>query len=209
MPDNSVVTHPQRERIDAMILGGLSLRKIAEAVTPAVSYKAVHRYKNAAKHPKTTVTVAQETVTSVTPNAKSNVITGLDCDGEASQTGKIPLSSRSDAPTSPTRTPLLERAEKLAARIEKAMDVGESAVRVVFNDDNKSLEAVGADLRVLPPLFREANNSLRLLGELTGELNHASSQTSSITINIVQHSESAAPVSRPFDLEVSGEIGPE
>lgn len=187
MADSSIVSHPQRVQIDAMILGGLSLRKIAQSVSPAVSPAALFRYK-------TGETPKQRRETAETTIVKLNTISSLKTSGTAEQCATIPPS---DTPQARPR-PLLERAEKLYQRIDKAMDAGETAVTV-----DKDGNTVGADLRVLPPLFREANNSLRLLGELTGELNQAAAQAASITINIVQSA--PEPTSTAYDLEVTAQ----
>lgn len=185
MADFAVESHPQRPQIDAMLLSGISLTRIASAVTPNVTPMSLSRYKRAGR-----------VMPLTTPEGKSNIVNSFLRNAGTDECASIPALPAPHA----TRTPLLERAEKLHQRIEKAMDAGESAVRVVETETGPA--AVGADLRVLPPLFREANNSLRLLGELTGELNQASAQAASITINIVA---APAAVSSPFDLEVQAE----
>lgn len=195
MADFSVVSHPQRPQIDAMILGGLSLREIAKSVSPAVSPAALHRYKTAAKRE-----IAKQRGDTVTSSAAKSInITDIAVPPQAEQRG----SPASFIPPQATRSPLIERAEKLYARIDKAMDQGELAVRTVMDDDTQELVAVGHDLRVLPPLFREANNGLRLIGELTGELNQAAAQAASITINIVQNVGDAKQSA--YDLEIKAE----
>ena len=182
MAELTVVSHPQRERIDAMILGGLSLRKIAEAVSPPVSRAALHRYKTAE-------TAGRRRETTETVTAKAISISDL-------QTGQQPRQGDTIPPKPSTLRALVDR---LADRQERALDRAEAAVRVVEKDGQ--LLPVGEDLKVLAPMFRERLNCIRTLGELTGELNQAAALSPNITINIVA-STAAPAASQPYDLEL-------
>jgi hypothetical protein len=102
-------------------------------------------------------------------------------------------------------TPLRVRVEKLHSRIETALDAAANAVRVVADKDTGELAAVGQDLKVLAPLFREATNSLRMQGELSGELN-----APQVNVNISIVTQAAPSAHQPYDLEIvpgDGDIG--
>ena len=179
MADFAVESHPQRLHIDAMLLSGLTLKKISESVTPPVTPMSLSRYKRAQ---------LQSRVTPKDP--KSVIISEISANAVSSEPASIPAQPST----------LRALVDRLADRQERALDRAEAAVKTV--EVNGELRPVGDDLKVLAPMFRERLNSIRLLGELTGELNQASAQAASITINIVA---SPAAASSPYDLEVTAE----
>jgi hypothetical protein len=61
-----------------------------------------------------------------------------------------------------------QRLEKLHARVDKALERAEVAVRVV--NQGGRLVAAGADLAPLAPLLSVAHKNLEMLGWATGEL---------------------------------------
>ena len=188
MPEFVVQNHPQRQQIIELLARGVPPRTIAATVSPTVSFSAIQRFKRASLPPQ--------------PIAKPINISEIRETTQALEAGTIPP---------PEATPTLRGlVDKLSARQERALDRAENAVRVVDTDDG--LKPVGEDLKILAPMFKARIDSLRLLGELTGELNQANSASPNITINIVAQSAPApAAASQPYDLEIAptDEIGSE
>ncbi len=180
---SSILDHPERLKIDAMLLSRVPLRTIADAVTPKVSPMSLQRYKTIQMFP------------SVTPGAPNSIsIEDLARNAGADTPRTI---SPSLPPATAAPTPLRQRVEKIYTRLEKALDTGEA----VADGEDK----VGG-LRALAPLFRAATDNLRMQGELTGELNNAPQ----VNVNISIVTQAAPAAHRPYDMEIvpgDGDIG--
>jgi hypothetical protein len=77
-----------------------------------------------------------------------------------------------------------ERIHHLFGDIEETINRAKAAVQVV-SDGNGELVPIGDDLKVLAPLFAQANKNIELLAKVTGEIVRAEHRPAQLTVNIV------------------------
>lgn len=178
--ESTIVNHPEKFKIDAMLLAGISLRTIAASVSPPVSFHTIGRYNHARR-------IIEAIDEKLKPKANPNIIRGLGAAKMPETHGTISLLS----------APLRAQVNHLGERMERALDRAETAVKTVELPDG-TLVAAGDDLKILAPLFRERTNNLRMLGELTGELTQSSAPNLSIVI--VSNQAEQLPAA-PYNME--------
>ena len=188
MAISRVESHPQREYIDAMIVGGLSLRKIGTSVSPPVSTMTLQRYVKVAAlahaRTKANIEVVKNQEVAVVPS--ETVQNGTK---NASVSPAVPLVGEGKEVMRPSS--LRDRQEALGRRIERALDRAEKAVDVTKDKDGNIVH-VADSLRPLAPLMREAHRNIELQGAISGELAHATQQTVAVQI-VTNHFHAAAP----------------
>ena len=198
---SSVETHPQRQYIDVLIVGGMSLRKIGQSVTPPVSPMVLQRYKKLqgivgarVKDKLEDQKIQQLTGVALQPIQNDTKI--------ASVPDVVPLNGETEIVMRPHS--LRERQEALGRRIERALDRAEKAVDVTKDKDGNIVH-VADSLRPLAPLMREAHRNIELQGAISGELAHATQQTVAVQI-VTNHFHAAAPPVPPVPASVPPQL---
>lgn len=156
----------QRKKVVDALLAGQSLRKVSKLA--GVSHTVVDDYKRRVVLP--ALATAQ----------KFKEFQGVTETSEAQVRDTVTL-TRDIVKSSPFR----DRLQSLWDRTEKSIERAEQAVRVVTDRETGRLLAVGADVAAIAPLLNQAHKNLEMLGQVTGELAHASSGPNvNIQINI-------------------------
>lgn len=103
MPVSAVESHPQRQKIIDGILSGMSVRKVAASISPALDFNVIQRYKHSVVKP--------VLLRKLSENKSVNAVSR-----DATQ-----MAIRAEVVQSPVR----DRVEKLWSRIERGLDKAE------------------------------------------------------------------------------------
>jgi hypothetical protein len=196
-----ISTHPQLQRMITSFLAGSPAREIARWSSPKVGHVSISRYmaarvtpalRNAANllsvdPPRT---APDRAVRAMHNRERKPRITNRQREQKQVEQGQVEQQKQAEQQVerlavealvaAPVLSLFRQRLETLHARVDKALDRAESAVRVV-NQGGK-LVAAGVDLGPLAPLLSVAHKNLEMLGRTTGELEQQSIGSLSIQI---------------------------
>ena len=196
-----ISTHPQLQRMIESFLAGIPAREIARWSSPKVGHVSISRYmaarvtpalRNAANllsvDPPRTAPV--RVVPAKRDRGRKPRVSNQQTEQQLVEQGQVEQQKQAEQQVerlavealvaAPVFSLFRQRLETLHARVDKALERAESAVRVV-NQGGK-LVAAGADLSPIAPLLSVAHKNLEMLGRMTGEREQQSGASLSIQI---------------------------